>query len=133
MKILKPTLITIILLSFILIGSPLKYNCLELNIIVIAVGTILGIYKIIKKEITIKKIDIAILIFYITPVIPLLFNTYSSLQETLITLVRNISLFNIYYIAKEILKEKDVNAEKILNAITISGVILVILDRKSVV
>lgn len=127
MKILKPTLITIILLSFILIGSPLKYNCLELNLLVIGIGTILGIYKIIKKEITIKKIDIAILIFYITPVIPLLFNTYSSLQETLITLVRNISLFNIYYIAKEILKEKDVNAEKILNAITISGVILVIL------
>lgn len=112
-----------ILVSFLLVGTPIKYNCLALNIAIIVAGTIWVIYKIaIKKEkIQLQKIDFVIFLFYIAPIIPLLFNTYGSLEETIIALLRNISLFNFYIM----LKKEDENC--LLHAILAGGVILAIL------
>lgn len=56
MKILKITLSIIILLSFILVGTPIKYNCIELNILIVLIGTIYIFYKsFIKKRKNNKK------------------------------------------------------------------------------
>ena len=124
---LKIILTIAIVISFILVGAPIKYNCLELNIGIILIGTIYVIHKILikKEKIKIQKIDIIILIFYVSPIIPLIFNTYNSLEETMISLVRNISLFNLYIISKQILENK--NEQYLLNGILIGGIILSIL------
>lgn len=117
-------IISIIMLSaFLLVGTPIKYNCLILNIAIIVIGTIWGIYKIVikKEKIQLQKIDFIIFLFYISPIIPLIFNTYSSLEETMILLLRNISLFNLYIMLKEN------NVKYLLEAILAGGVILAIL------
>ena len=125
MKILKIILMIIIICSFVLVGTPIKYNCLILNLIIILIATILRIYKITKKEtIFNKKIDIVVLIFCISPIIPLIFKTYSSLEESLISLIRNMSLYNIYYIANEL---RDEEKKSIIDAILIGGIILAVL------
>ena len=51
--------------------------------------------------------------------------SYNSLEETMISLVRNISLFNLYIISKQILENK--NEQYLLNGILIGGIILSIL------
>lgn len=126
MKILKITLSIIILLSFILVGTPIKYNCIELNILIVLIGTIYIFYKsFIKKEKIInRKIDIVILIFSISPIIPLVFKTYISLQETLISIIKYISLFNLYIMLKDSFKQSD---DWITNIIIVCGVILALL------
>ena len=130
LKMSKIVAIIVIISSFLLVGTPIKYNCLALNIAIILAGTIWGIYKIaIKKEkIQLQKIDFVIFLFYISPIIPLLFNTYSSLEETMISLLRNISLFNFYIMVK------DKNENNLLYAIIAGGVILAILgiDERTV-
>lgn len=78
-----------------------------------------------KEKIKVQKIDIIILIFYVSPIILLIFNTYNSLEETMISLVRNISLFNLYIISKQILENK--NEQYLLNGTLIGGIILSIL------
>lgn len=128
-SILKIVITIILLISVVLIGTPIKYNCLGLNLAIILIGTVLIIHKLfIKKEkILVNKIDIAVLVLYTSTIIPLIFNTYYSLEETLISLVRNISLFNIYLIAKQFINKKEENANFLTNVIIASGIILVIL------
>ena len=64
MKVFEIILIIIILATSILIGSPISYNCLPINIVVSFIGIIFFIYLgFIKKEkILNNKLDIAILI-----------------------------------------------------------------------
>lgn len=126
MKILKIMLASIILSSFILIGTPIKYNCLELNIVIILIGSVFMIFNIFTKKLKFSKIDLITFILYITPIIPLIFNTYSSLAETLVTLIRNISLFNIYIMVKEVIEEKEKNTDFLTNTLIIGGIILII-------
>lgn len=92
----------IILASFVLVGIPLSYNCYELNLIIILLGIGFIVYKtFIKKEKVIdNKIDFIVLAFYLAPIIPIVFGTCNSLEDTLVALIRNVSLFNIYIIAK---------------------------------
>ena len=129
MKVLKIFLGLIIIISFILVGTPVKYNCFEFNLVIILIGIIFGIYKcIIKKEKLIStKIDLVVLMFYLSPIIPIIFGTCNSLEETLIALVRNISLFNIYCIAKEVISKDIKQGELIINILIAGGVLLVLL------
>ena len=128
MKISKLMIVLAIIMSFMLIGAPIKYNCKWLNIAIIIIGIILAIYKILikKEKVKIEKIDIIMFIFYITPVIPLIAGTCSNIEQTVIALIRNISLFTIYFEIKEILKEKIENENIITSVILIGGIILVI-------
>lgn len=129
MKILKIILSIIIILTFILVGTPVKYSCLELNLAIILIGTAFGTYKIfIKKEKVVdKKIDWIVLMFYFAPIIPMIFGTCNSLEETLIALVRNISLFNIYSIAKGLILIDNKHGDLIINILIAGGVLLVLL------
>ena len=126
MKILKIILSIVILLSIILVGSPIKYNCIGINITIILIGTIYILYKFfIKKEkILNRKIDVILLIFFLSPIMPLAFNTYSSLEETLISIIKYISLFNLYILLKDILTEKENLG---INLIICGGTILALL------
>lgn len=85
MKIIKLFIYIIIFSTFVLVGAPIEYNCFWLNVTIILMGVIFGIYKtIIKKEkIKYYTIDLIILIFYLTPLIPTIFGTCNSIEETL--------------------------------------------------
>ena len=126
MKIFKIIASIIILLTFILIGSPIKYNCLALNIGIIIIGSIYIFYKILKEKQNIinRKIDIIVLIFCLSPIIPLIFNTYSSLEETLISFIKYISIFNLYITIKDIVIKEE---NWITNILILGAMILVIL------
>lgn len=127
--IFKIIIAIILLLSFVLVGTPIQYNCLEFNIAIIAIGVIYGIYKLVfkKEKIILDKIDIVVLILQMTPLIPLIFGTYASLEETLIAITRNVSLFNIYYILKDLTSKKAKNKEYITSILIIGGLVLALL------
>ena len=48
--IFKIIIAIILLLSFVLVGTPIQYNCLEFNIAIIAIGVIYGIYKLVFRK-----------------------------------------------------------------------------------
>lgn len=126
MKIFEIILLIITLITFILVGTPIKYNCTWLNIITILVGIVYIVYKkVIRKEkLFSNKIDIVIMLFCLTPIIPYVFKTYSNANDTLISILKSISLFNIYIISKDIIK---INKEYIIDTLIIGSVILVVL------
>ena len=126
MKIFEVVFNIITILAFILVGTPIKYNCVEFNITIIVVGTIYLIYKycIRKQNIIIKKIDIIVLLLCLLPIIPYFFNDYSNLEDTLISIVRSISLYSVYILTKDIKITKEKN---IINCIFVGSVILLIL------
>ncbi len=114
----------ILLISFVLVGTPLKENTLVFSMCIIGIGIILGIYKIVKKEkLFTSKIDIFVMLFYLTPLIPLLFNSYANLEDTLIALTKNIALFNIYLMLKDRLNKSSSGKEKIIN-ILLAGLLI---------
>ena len=119
----------IIFVTFILVGNPIDYNCFELNLAVIIVGMIFGVKKIfIKKEKLIdSQIDLLVLMFYLSPIISIMFDTCSSLEETLIAVVKNISLFNIFCMAKDIIKKDKKQGEFIIDILIAGGILLVLL------
>ena len=128
-KVMEFVIFIIIVLSFILMGTSIKYNCRILNIAIILIGVIYAIYKIVvkKETIRIEKIDIFIVILFLSSIIPLIFGTYSSLEETLLSIVKNISILSLYITTKDVISKNDKKTNFITNAILISGVILVIL------
>lgn len=120
-------LINIILLgAIVLVGSPIKYNCIILNLIALLLSLIFMAYKDIYKhrKITFDKLDIAVIILFSSSFIPIIFHTYSSLEQSLLSVVKNISILNIYLLVK-FLNEKDKNS--LINTIIGGGLILVIL------
>lgn len=129
-NIIEVLTIIAIVLSVIYVGTPIKYNCIEINIAIIIIGTIYILYKkIIKKEKIIScSIDIVLLLFLVTPIISLIFKTYDSLTETITSLLINISNYNIYIIIKNMLNKQKENSTKIIiNTIIICGVIIALL------
>lgn len=121
-------LLTIILLvSTLLIGSPLTENIRFLNIFIHIAGIIFFSYKIIKKEKIIKnKIDIFIIIIVISSIIPLIFNKAVNLEGTINYILRYFSILVIYFISKEITKDNPKYLEYIINILIVSGVIITI-------
>ena len=116
----------IILISTILIGNPLVKNENLINIII----GISGIYIILKsfkdkqKIITNKTTKIMLMLLIISA-LPLLLNTYISLNGTINYIFRYISVFIIYILINQELKESRDNLGKIKDIIIISGIILV--------
>ncbi len=129
MKLIKILGMIAIIFSFLMVGSPLSFNCLPLSMAIIAFGTILVFYKIYKRKpiYTCKKIDLVVLIFFIAPVIPLFLNKYYSLVDTLNLLLKNISFFNIYFFVRELLGEDKKNIKFLYAAILVGGYVLALL------
>lgn len=94
-----------------------------------AFTTVYVIYKKIKKEknVIIKsKLDIAILIFMLSPLIPLIFNTTVSFSETIIAILRYWTIYGVYILARNLITE-DKEKKIIINALIIISVIPIIL------
>lgn len=126
MKIFKIALVLIILASAILIGSPVSYNCKILSLVIVLVGIIFGIYNFfIKKEKIIdNKLDCCLLALCLTPLIPLIFNTYISLTDTITSLLKYISCFVIYILVKKIIGADEKNKNIIINTLIVSSIFL---------
>lgn len=116
----------IILLSAILIGSPLDSNIEIVNIIISisTIGYIIWNCKKKKEKIYYNKLDIFVILFMISTCIPLIFGSYISLEKTLISVFQNISVIAMYFFIKQI---KIENHKCVENIIIISGVIIFII------
>ena len=128
--IIKKIVLSILLIaSFVLIGTPLKYNTTILNLIIIGLGIIYYGYKALyKKEIIITdKIDVLVFVFYIMPLLPIICGKCDSISETLIALARNMSLFNIYIFIKELVGKDKKTIELISSIFIFSSLGLVFL------
>lgn len=117
----------IVILTTILIGNPIVKNDNLINIVIGIAGIVIIIKN--KKEkqkmLTNKTIK-AMLMLLITSALPLILNKYLTLNGTVSYIFRYISIFVMYVIIGQELKENQENLSKIKDIIIISGVILVI-------
>lgn len=127
------TCITIIYTG-ILIGTPLYNNVLIINIILNALAIITVIFNIKNKKIKINNIDIIIFFLVLSSTVPLIFRTYSSLNDTVIYILKYISVFNIYIITKNLCKNNSKAKVTLIATIIFVSVILVLfgIDKMSI-
>lgn len=122
-------LLTLILIfSTILIRNEKAYQILQIaiNIIVIAYLLIRNIRKNPIKVVQ-SKLDIFIIIFVFSSLVPLISNQYISLYATIITILKYITIFWIYILAREITNKSNKNKERLVNVITGITVLLIAL------
>ena len=116
----------ILIYCFLLAGSPLTNNMQIINVLV----NICAIFVIIKnfknKNIKLTKIEIAILGLILIGFIPIIFRTQVSLNSTIDSILKYISIWNVYIIVKYILKINKKYINYIINAIIIASIFLVI-------
>lgn len=113
----------------ILVGAPTNTNISIINIIVIEIAMIFFIIrKLLKKEkILENKLDIFIFIFCMSPIIPVIFNAYSSLSGSIQYIIRYITIFLVYIMVRDITKNNPKIMRLIINITIISSVILTII------
>ncbi len=91
---------------------------------------IYAIIRIVKKEpikIIQNKLDIAILILIISTTIPLIFNTYVSLSETLQVILQYIYIYMLYILSREMAKEHKNFFKTITNLLLILTTVIIII------
>ena len=128
-KILTICIIVILIISAIFIGGPLKNNIEIINAIISIIAILYVIWKTKKenKKIITNKIDIFVLIFMFSSCIPLIFNTYISLDSTVLSLYQTISATAIYFLAKQIKLETNNKYNFIEFGIILSSLIVFII------
>lgn len=129
-KILKYVPITIIviiiLISTLLIGTPLNEDNILPAFIVIGIFSVF--YYIIKREKIVKdKIDICIIFLALSSLLPLIFKTYVSLSGTIYYIMRYACILNMFLITKHECQKNPKYVHIILNTIIISILILCVL------
>ena len=121
-------IVTIIMLNM-FIGSNIKE---PIWIIQAIVSVFTAIYIIIKKiqktkNIIIKrKIDIAVLVFMISTTIPLIFNTYVSLEGTINFILKYWSIYGLYILVNNIVIGDNKKINIVVNTLIFSSVIVII-------
>ena len=128
-KILTICIIVILIISAIFIGGPLKNNIEIINAIISIIAILYVIWKTKKenKKIITNKIDIFVLIFMFSSCIPLIFNTYISLDSTVLSLYQTISATAIYFLSKQIKLETNNKYNFIEFGIILSSLIVFII------
>lgn len=87
-----------------LVGSYLKNNVQIINMLLNIIAIISILYNsIIKKRFKINRLDILVFILSLSSIIPLIFKTYASVQDTIEYALWYLSVANIYIIAKNII------------------------------
>ena len=117
-----------IILSNIFIGSNIKDPIWIIQTIVSLFILIYLIVKKIQKEkyLIIKgKIDIAVLIFMISTIISLIFKTYVSLEGTINFILKYWSVYGLYILTRNIVRDKE-KIKVVIKTITFSSIIPII-------
>ena len=128
-KILLGIVILVLILSTILVGLPIENNIEIINCILAIVGLIYAIIKLIKRTpIITNTLDVFVIVLMFSCSIPLIFNTYISLEETVLNIFSYISMVSIYFIVKELMnsEQKRKNIRVIIIAEIVCGIILFI-------
>lgn len=128
-KILLAVVVLVLILSTILVGLPIKNNIEIINCILAIVGLIYVIIKLIKKTpIITNTLDVFVIVLMFSCSIPLIFNTYISLEETVLNIFSYISMVSIYFIVKELMnsEQKRKYIRVIIIAEIVCGIILFI-------
>lgn len=129
MKIFRIILIIMILIIAILIGTPIQYNCVPINIVIILIGMLFAIYLCIRKKekMRMNEFDIVIFILCVSPFIPIICGTYINLNDTSLYLLKYMSCFIIYLLSKYLVAKDNRNAIVIINTFILSSILLCII------
>lgn len=120
-KISKMFITIIIIISAILMGSPLKSNIEIANSLIILLAICYGISKFRNKKLIINKLDVFVMVLSFSSLIPLMFNSYISLEETILSVFQYMAMLSIYFLVK------DLKSTWINNSILIGCLIIFIL------
>lgn len=118
-----------IIMSSLLIGSSARENFQIIYIIISVLGIItIVVNKIYFNESNLieNKLDLFVLLLMLSSIIPLVFQTYTSLNDTVLYIYKYITIFIIYYIAKTLTKDNPRNIKFITNT-TIIGVLIIVI------
>lgn len=124
-------LLLISLLLIIIITTIRKDNFYEMPLMII--NGIMALYlliRVIRKnpmKLIKSKLDICVILFVLSATIPLICNTYISLDETIISILNYISLFWVYLLTREMTDKNKKGAQRISNLIIGIAVFFVIL------
>lgn len=122
-------LILLIFLTTFLIGTPIYEKNAQTVYFFSSIFSIVYFIKaIIKKEKIIDNtLDIFMCILIFSTLIPLVFGTFASLDETIHIILKYFCVLNFYFIAKNEYKKDDKNIKVIVNTIIISICILCVI------
>ena len=124
-NILIITTTIILIMSTILVGSPIQDNVETVKCLLAFVAVFYIIIKLKNKTpIITNKLDIFVIILMFSCYIPLILKTYASLEDTIVNILTYTSLVSIYFIGKEI---EEKNIKTIRNVLIISGIIFFII------
>ena len=115
-------IVTIIMLNM-FIGSNIKEPIWIIQAIVSAFTAIYLIIKKIQKTKNIiikRKIDIAVLVFMISTTIPLIFNTYVSLEGTINFILKYWSIYGLYILVNNIVIGDNKKINIVVNTLIFS-------------
>ena len=126
-NILLITIVVVLLMVTILVGSPVMDNVAIVKCLLVFVAMIYIIKKLKKKTpIITNKIDIFVIVLMFSCYVPLMFNTYASLEDTIVNILSYTSLVAVYFIGKEVYG-KEKNWFVVRNVLIISGIIFFVL------
>lgn len=122
-------LIIILLMSAVLVGTPLLPENVQIVYIILGIYSIIYFgYKVIKKEkVEIDKIDIFVMILTISSIIPLVARTYVSLSSTVYGILRSFALLSVYLIIKSECRKNGKSRKVIAGAVVTTTLILSII------
>lgn len=128
-KILMVCLSIVIIMSSIAIGGPLNSNIKVINSIITIVAILYILWNKIKekKKIITNEMDIFVIIFMLSTCVPLLFNTYISLEDTVLSIFQNISVVAVYFLVKQLNIENQEKSNIIAKIIAVAGIIIFII------
>lgn len=125
-KIITIITIMVMLMVTILVGSPVKDNVEIVKCLLVLVATLYIIIKLKKKTpIITNRMDIFVILLMFSCYMPLIFGTYASLEDTIISILTYTSLVAIYFVGKEIASDKK-SIKWIRNIQIVSGIIFLI-------
>lgn len=121
-------ILTIIMLNF-FIGSNIKEPIWIIQAIVSVFTVVYIIVKKIQKSKNViikRKIDIAILFFMIATTIPLIFNTYVSLEGTINFILKYWAVYGLYILVNNIVIGDNKKINIVINTVIFSSVVVII-------
>ena len=127
-KILYIMLLIILFISNLFIGTPIRYNMMYINLIVNITVIICFAVKYFKnkEKIAINKLDVCVILITFSTFLPLIFNTYLRLADTIEYILRYITVLNVYIITKILVKNNKEIANKLFDVIIFSSILLII-------
>jgi len=124
-KILRILCCLVLVLGVLFMGTPLEENFIPVNIFIYLIAIIYFVINFEKKIFT-NKFDILLFIFCHSLIIPIIFGTAINIEDTIINILNNISIFWLYVVIKNLFvteKQKSL----LLNTSIFCGILLIIL------